>query len=121
MDWTCLSYLRHENSRPGHAKSQKVHGRTQCNHNMSNPSRKQTTQAYSCKCHNATINDLSRHLHAEVVYFKIKELYKAKQEIQKSTYFAFHSHKTQKVMSTFFIPCFVGVFGCVAVAAPPQL
>ena len=58
---------------------------------------------------------------SEIVYFYIKELYKAKQEIQKSTYFAFHSHKTQKVMSTFFIPCFVGVFSGVAIAAPPQL
>ena len=28
------------------------------------------------------------------------------QEIQKSTYFVFHSHKTQKVMSTFFYPMF---------------
>ena len=40
---------------------------------------------------------------------------------RKSTYFVFHSHKTQKVMSTFFIPCFVGAFSGVVIAAPPQL
>ena len=54
-------------------------------------------------------------------YFYVKKLNGIKQEIQKSTYFVVHSHQTQKVMSTFFIPCFVGAFGCVAIAAPPEI
>ena len=47
--------------------------------------------------------NLSRFFH-----FYVKKLNEIKQEIRKSTYFVFHSHKIQKVISTFFIPCFVG-------------
>jgi hypothetical protein len=57
----------------------------------------------------------------KIFYFYVKKLNEIKQEIQKSTYFVFHRNKTQKAMSTFFNPCFVGAFSCVAIAAPSQL